>query len=133
MVQGEYPQTSADEYLRPDSSAVDKIIKAPYPGGYPLLQFKNQYFPLAEMGLSTFYYYNDWFEAALMVGLQGLSRSSVACPEIYYNLGHYFFELSDYESAAYCYERFLITNRDRLAAERLKMIRSGLIRIWHDS
>jgi hypothetical protein len=120
---------STDSSVRAD---VDKILKAPYPQGLPLLQFKQHYFPLAELGLSTFYYYNDWFENAAKVGLEGLNKSTVACPEMYYNLGHYYFELKDFAQSAYCYERFLKTNSDGLASERLKMIRSGKIQIWNE-
>ncbi|MBA4311104.1 MAG: hypothetical protein C0417_00590 [Chlorobiaceae bacterium] len=114
------------------SIKVEKILKAPYPHNFPLLQFKRHYFPLAELGLSTFYYYNDWFGDAIKVGLDGLNKSTVACPEMYYNLGHYYFELKDFAQSAYCYERFLKTNSDGLASERLKMIRSGKIKVWEE-
>jgi hypothetical protein len=113
-------------------TGVDKILKAPYPQGLPLLLFKQHYFPLTELGLSTFYYYNDWFGDAVKIGLEGLNKSTVACPEMYYNLGHYYFELKDFAQSAYCYERFLKTNSDGLASERLKMIRSGKIQIWNE-
>lgn len=113
-------------------NSADKILHAPYPSSFPLLKFKQHYFPLAELGLSTFYYYNDWFADAVKVGLDGLNKSTVACPEMYYNLGHYYFERREFERSAYCYERFLKTNSDGLAAERLRMIRSGKIQIWNE-
>lgn len=109
-----------------------EILKSPSPGGIPLLQLKSHYFPLAELGLSTFHYYNDRFPEAIKVGLDGLSRSTVDCPEMYYNLGHYYFEIRDFGNAAYCYSRFLTSSEDKLASERLKMIRSGSIRVWSD-
>ncbi|MBI4811709.1 MAG: hypothetical protein HY800_09780 [Ignavibacteriales bacterium] len=115
-----------------DDAQTDEILKKDYPSGLPLVSFTKQYFPLTELGLSTFYYYNDQFDEAIHVGINGLLRTTVACPEMYYNLGHYFFEKRDFERSIYCYERFLKTNNDELARHRSKMIRSGRIQVWED-
>ena len=84
-----------------------------------------QYFPQREIGISTFYYYNDDFDAAVQIGLNGLARSTVPCPEMYYNMGNYFWEKKDFERSAYCYARMLRTNNDGLASARLAQIHAG--------
>jgi hypothetical protein len=46
-------------------------------------------------------------------------------PELYYNLGHIFFEMKDFKRALYCYQRYLETKKDSLAYERVALIQSG--------
>ncbi|MBI1804873.1 MAG: hypothetical protein HY033_13060 [Ignavibacteriae bacterium] len=104
---------------------VDSILQREYPGSPSLLSFKERYFPQQEIGLSTFCYYDDRFDAAIQIGLNGLARSTVPCPEMYYNLGNYFWEKKDFAHSAYCYERILRTNSEQLARGRLAQIRSG--------
>jgi hypothetical protein len=115
-------QVCMQDYGYVDSSRIDAILHLPYPHGYSLFSLKQQYFPQREMGLSTFCYYDDHFREAIQIGLNGLVRSTIPCPEIYYDLGHYFFENREFERATYCYKRFLEINSDNLARERLRMI-----------
>ncbi|HUL44073.1 MAG TPA: hypothetical protein VLY03_06920 [Bacteroidota bacterium] len=103
----------------------DSVLNQPDPAGTSLVSFHPRYFPRKEIGLSTFCYYNDWFQSAITIGVEAVSRATEPCPELYYNLGHYYFEAHDYRRSAYCYTRFLKTNSDQLAAERLKAIQSG--------
>ena len=118
---------SSKEYENIADSQIDTILRTNYQSTFPLFSFRKNYFPQREIALSTFCYYNDWFDAAIQIGLNGLARSTVACSEMYYNLGHYFFEKKEYERSAYCYQRFLETNSDQLARARLSLIRSGRI------
>jgi|GEM_PF-1134443 len=111
-------------YERIDTSRIDSILRRPYPTAPSFYLLKKWYFPQKEIELSTFYYYDDDFYAAIQIGLNGLLRSNVPCPEAYYNLGHYFFQVKDYARAAYCYQRFLETNFDDLASDRLTEMRS---------
>ncbi len=113
-------------YERIDTSRIDSILKRPYPAAPPFYLLKKWYFPQKEIAVSTFCYYDDDFGAAIQIGLNGLLRSTVPCPEAYYNLGHYFFQVKDYTRAAYCYQRFLETNFDGVASERLAEIRSKM-------
>lgn len=106
-------------------SAPDSVLNRPDPESASLVSFHSRYFPRKEIGLSTFCYYNDWFQSAITIGLTAVRQSTESCPELYYNLGHYYYELRDYSRSAYCYARFLKTNSDQLAAERLKAIQSG--------
>ncbi len=119
------------EFEKIEDEKINQILKSPYPTT-SLFSFKKKYFPLKELGLSTFFYYNDQFDEAIQVGLNGCMRSTVSCPELYYNLGHFYFEKRDFERSEFCYDRFLETNDDELARSRLKMIRSGKIQIWQD-
>ncbi|MBI5476129.1 MAG: hypothetical protein HY964_05260 [Ignavibacteriales bacterium] len=125
-------KNAPNEYRIIRTEEFDQILKSPSPSGYPLFKFAEQKFPLTELGLSTFYYYNDQFDVAIQIGLNGLMQSTVRCPEMYYNLGHYYFEAKDYDRSAYCYKRFLETNKDGLASHRLQMIESGRIQIWKE-
>jgi hypothetical protein len=114
-------------YKKIGESQIDDILKRDYPHTLSMLTLRNQYFPLCEMGLSTFCYYDDRFAEAIQIGLNGLLKSTVACPEMYYDLGHYFFENKEFERAVYCYQRYLETNSDALALARIKLIASGKI------
>ena len=113
------------EYPQIDTSLIDSILHRPYPVGNSAFSLKQQYFPQREMGLSTFCYYDDKYAEAIRIGLSGLLKSTVSCPEIYYDLGHYFFENNEFERSAYCYQRYLENNSDALARERLRMIRAN--------
>lgn len=104
---------------------IDSVLRRPDPSGSVPLSIREQYFPQREIGLSTFCYYDDRFDAAIQIGLDGLRRSTVPCPEMYYNLGNYFWEKKDYSHAAYCYERMLRTNEEPLAGSRLAQIRAS--------
>jgi len=124
-------ENTLSEFEKIGNDRIDEILKRPYKKT-GLFSFKKKYFPLKELGLSTFFYFNDQFDEAIQVGLNGLMRSDVSCPELYYNLGHFFFEKRDFDRSAYCYDRFLKTNDDALARSRLTMMRSGKIQIWQD-
>ena len=105
----------------PDSG-IDSVLRMRDPVEPSYLPLREHYFPQREIGLSTFCYYADWFDDAVQIGLHGLLRSTVSCPETYYNLGHYFFEKKEYARSAYCYARFLRTNSDPIAQQRLSAI-----------
>jgi hypothetical protein len=109
-----------------DPSRIDSILHLPYPQEYSIFSFNRQYFPQREMGLSTFCYYDDHFVEAIQIGLNGLVRSTIPCPEVYYDLGHYFFENKEWERSAYCYTRFLQYNSDPLARDRVRFIREKM-------
>ncbi len=114
-------------YKKIGESQIDDILKRDYPHTLSMLTLRKRYFPLCEMGLSTFCYYDDRFAEAIQIGLNGLLKSTAACPEMYYDLGHYFFENKEFERAVYCYQRYLETNSDDLALARIKLIASGKI------
>ena len=111
-------------YQPVQGSRIDSVLKRSDASTISLFSFRERYFPQKEVGLSTFCYYDDAFDAGIQYGLNALLLSTVPCPEVYYNLGHNFFENKDFNRAAYCYERFLRTNDDALARERLLRIRS---------
>ncbi len=111
-------------YQQVPQSGIDTVLRRSDAPTISLLSFRELYFPQKEVGLSTFCYYDDAFDAGIQYGLNALLLSTVPCPEVYYNLGHNFFENKDFNRAAYCYERFLRTNDDQLARERLLRIRS---------
>src|SRR6267378_3774976 len=111
-------------YQPVQGSRIDSVLKRSDASTISLFSFRERYFPQKEVGLSTFCYYDDAFDAGIQYGLNALLLSTVPCPEVYYNLGHNFFENKDFNRAAYCYERFLRTNDDPLARERLLRIRS---------
>ena len=113
------------EYRTFADSEIDGVLTRSYPGGSFFFSLRPHNFPLRELDLSTFCYYNDWFDAAIQIGLNGLEKSTVACPEMYYNLGHYFFERKDFRRSALCYQRYLETNADGLARFRVNNILSG--------
>jgi hypothetical protein len=115
----------SDEYRKFADSEMDSLLTRSYPSSGFFLSLRPLYFPLRELDLSTFCYYNDWFDAAIQIGLNGLEKSTVACPEMYYNLGHYFFEKKDFRRSALCYQRYLQTNFDGLAQFRVKNILAG--------
>ncbi|TLY33585.1 MAG: hypothetical protein E6K56_00665 [Ignavibacteria bacterium] len=111
-------------YQRVPQSGIDSVLRRSDASAISLFSFRERYFPQKEVGLSTFCYYDDAFDAGIQYGLNALLLSTVPCPEVYYNLGHNFFENKDFNRAAYCYERFLRTNDNELARERLLRIRS---------
>ena len=101
---------------------IDSVLRRRDPGEPSLFSVREHYFPQPDIGLSTFCYYADWFDDAIQIGLHGMLRSTVPCPEAYYNLGHYFFEKKDYDRSEYCYARFLKTNSDPVAQQRVLAI-----------
>jgi hypothetical protein len=116
-----------NQYNEINDAKIDSILRLDYSHTLPILSMTKPYFPSKEIGLSTFCYYNDRFDDAIQIGLHGLLKSTEAWPEMFYNMGHYFFELKEYERSAYCYQRFLITNTDTLANQRVELVRSGRI------
>lgn len=118
-------QMNQYEYI--DSTRIDSILRRDYSHTPQFFRLAKRYLPSRELGLSTFCYYDDRFDEAIQIGLHGLLRSTEAVPEMYYNLGLYFFEAKDFERAAYCYQRYLETHADALASERLKLIKSGKV------
>lgn len=102
---------------------IDGLLRRNDPAAWSLLPPRLQYFPQVEFGLSNFCYFADRFDEAVQMTLNGMLRCTVPCPEAYYNLGHYFFEKKDYRRSAYCYGRFLLTNFDPVARQRLDEMR----------
>ncbi|MGB2868062.1 MAG: hypothetical protein WBD36_06410, partial [Bacteroidota bacterium] len=121
------PGSIASNFTHTPPEQYDSLLGISYPQSEPRGFFQSVYFPQREIGLSTFCYKNGWFESAVDIGIQGLMRTTVQAPEMYYNLGNFFFEKRDFVRASFCYERFLDTNNDPVAATRLKAIRLGLI------
>ena len=116
------------QYKNIDSTQIDSILKRDYSHTPQIFRLTKRYFPIKELRLSTFCYYDDHFDEAIQIGLHSLLKSTEECPEMYYNLGNYFFEKKEFERAAYCYQRYLKTNSDALARDRLKLIQSGKVR-----
>jgi hypothetical protein len=116
------------QYKNIDSTEIDDILRQDYSHVPQIFRFTKRYFPSKELGLSTFCYYDDHFEEAIQIGLHGLLKSTESCPEMYYDLGLYFFENKEFERSAYCFQRYLETNSDSLASQRVELIRSGRIR-----
>ncbi len=116
------------QYKKIGSIQIDSILRRNYLHIPQIFRLTRRYFPQKELGLSTFCYYDDSYSKAIQIGLNGLLKSTELCPEIYYNLGLYFFENKEFERSAYCFQRYLETNFDALARERLELIRSGKVR-----
>ena len=120
-------QSMSQGYKLIPQDSIDVVLHRPYPKRTSLFTLQRVYLPQKEICLSTFCYYNNWDSISYQIGLNGLMNATVSCPEMYYNLGNYFFDMRQFERSAYCYERFLETNNDplaraRAAAFRLKMI-----------
>jgi hypothetical protein len=115
------------DYPPVSGAQIDSILGARYSADFYPLSFEKRYYPQMEMGLSTFCYYDDHFEEAVRIGLHGLMISSEAWPEMYYDLGHYFYELKEFERAKNCYLRYLETNVNQLASDRVSEIQSGTL------
>jgi tetratricopeptide (TPR) repeat protein len=118
-------QAQLGRYKTVDDSQIDSILHRRYAAESLKARLTGRYSPISELGLSTFCYYDDRFKEAVQICLNGLMRSSEEWPELYYNLGHNFYEMKDFERAQYCYRRFLETQKDRLAFERVALIQSG--------
>jgi hypothetical protein len=108
---------------RIDESKINAQLKRDYPVSPSWWSTKRVYFPQREIGLSTFCFYNGWYDAACQVALNGLGKATVPCPELYFDLGNFFFEMRQANRAEYCYSRFLRTNNDSLAIERVKFLK----------
>ncbi len=66
---------------------------------------RQQYFPVMESELSAFSSDNGWDSLAIRYALEGVRRTTVPCPEIFYNLSIYFQKLGDRDRATLCLRR----------------------------
>jgi hypothetical protein len=80
--------------------------------------------PHRELSLSAQYLLRKHPEAAAAHALSGLQRSTFASPDLLLNLGHALYWLKDYSRAGRCYQAFLKTGSDPLAAKRLQKLQA---------
>jgi hypothetical protein len=66
---------------------------------------RDQYFPVRESELSAFCSDNGWDRLAIRYAAEGIRRTTVPCPEIFYNLSIYFQKVGDRERAELCLRR----------------------------
>jgi len=66
---------------------------------------RDQYFPVRENELSAFCSDNGWDRLAIRYAAEGIRRTTVPCPEIFYNLSIYFQKVGDRERAELCLRR----------------------------
>lgn len=86
-------------------SQIDSLLRKEDPNECSVFSFKKQYFPRKEIGLLGFCLYHQWYQPAIQFGLNGLEKSSMVCPELYYNLAMTFFATKELDRATYCYKR----------------------------
>ena len=66
---------------------------------------RDQYFPVKESELSAFCSDNGWDRLAIHYAVEGIKRTTVPCPEIFYNLSIFFQKLGDRDRAELCLRR----------------------------
>jgi len=66
---------------------------------------RDQYFPVRESELSAFCSDNGWDRLAIRYAVEGIKRTTVPCPEIFYNLSIFFQKLGDRDRAELCLRR----------------------------
>jgi len=88
-------------------SEIDSIIRTKKESGLIDGLFSKQYYPNSEIDFCSFLLNNKWYTSAVYAGVEGLARSTVDAPGMYYNLGQAFVHLGDYRHALYCYKRYL--------------------------
>ncbi|MDP2884009.1 MAG: hypothetical protein Q8P51_03180 [Ignavibacteria bacterium] len=66
---------------------------------------RGQYFPVRESELSAFCSDNGWDRLAIRYAVEGIRRTTVPCPEIFYNLSIYFQKVGDRDRAELCLRR----------------------------
>jgi hypothetical protein len=66
---------------------------------------RDQYFPVRESELSAFCSDNGWDRLAIRYAAEGIKRTTVPCPEIFYNLSIFFQKLGDRDRAELCLRR----------------------------
>jgi hypothetical protein len=66
---------------------------------------QGQYFPVRESELSAFCSDNGWDHLALRYAVEAIRRSTISCPEIFYNMSIYFQNVGDKERAELCLKR----------------------------
>jgi hypothetical protein len=120
-------QSFSSELPRFEGDAIDRILRRQPPAGLAGLLSdlaSRQYYPRKEINTSLFAYANGWLDSAIRIGLEGMRKTTVAVPDLYFNTGAYFYDAGDDERALYCYERFLLTDHDPLAVSRVRELRS---------
>ena len=86
---------------------VDSLLRKDFKRGLLDPFVRGQYFPVKESESSVFCSYIGWRFSAISLGLDAIERSTIECPEVFLNLGNYFFSVQDYRRSAVCFERFL--------------------------
>ncbi|HTY39278.1 MAG TPA: hypothetical protein VMH23_19335 [Bacteroidota bacterium] len=66
---------------------------------------RDQYFPVRESELSAFCSDIGWDRLAIIYGVEAVQRSTVPCPEFFYNLSIYFQKIGDKQRAGFCLRR----------------------------
>lgn len=66
---------------------------------------RGQYFPVRESELSAFCSDNGWDRFAIRYAVEAIRRTTVPCPEIFYNLSIYFQKVGDRDRAELCLRR----------------------------
>jgi hypothetical protein len=87
------------------SSAMDAVLQRSFRKGFFDPLFRDQYFPVKESEKSVFCSDNGWPHLAIRLAMEGIRRSSVDCPELFYNLAMYFDDVGDRSRAAFCRAR----------------------------
>jgi hypothetical protein len=86
-------------------SELDLILNRNFQKGVFDPFIRSQYFPVKESELSAFCSDNGWDRLAVRYAVEGISRATVPCPEIFYNLSIYFQRLGGRNRAEFCLRR----------------------------
>ncbi|MCE7935273.1 MAG: hypothetical protein DYG96_11870 [Chlorobi bacterium CHB2] len=99
---------------------IDEIIYQYKPTSLFSGFFKPQYFPNEEMDVVGGMLAMRWIEPAIRYGVEGIRRSTVDVPEMYYNLAEAFRLRGDWERAIYCYRRYHTANPTAESAKKIR-------------
>ncbi len=99
---------------------IDEIIYQPKHSNFFSGFFTPQYFPNEEMDMVGGMLAMRWIEPAIRYGVEGLRRSTVDVPEMYYNLAEAFRLRGDWERAIYCYRRYHNANPTTESARKIQ-------------
>lgn len=83
----------------------DSVLRRSFQKGLFDPIIRGQYFPVKESELSAFCSDNGWDRLAIRYAVEGISRTTVPCPEIFYNLSIYFQKVGDRDRAELCLRR----------------------------
>jgi hypothetical protein len=87
------------------SQELDSVLRRTFQKGIFDPFIRNQYFPVKESELSAFCSDNGWDRLAIRYAAEGIRRTTVPCPEIFYNLSIYFQKVGDRDRAELCLRR----------------------------
>ena len=83
----------------------DSILRRSFQRGLFDQFVRDQYFPVRESELSAFCSDNGWDRLAIRFGVESIKRSTIPCPELFYNLSIYFQRMGEKERAEFCLKR----------------------------